>query len=740
MTTTVRATVSSVAPLRARRGCAASFRALLALLLGAGACTQDPLTIRRGPEAGPGGDARSEGLLADLRSEGRADGGKQDTSCAKDPNGEVCNGRDDDCNGTTDDVPAAKLQDDLKNCGKCGNTCNLPNAFARCTAGACAVDACAPGYFDNNKVPADGCEYACILSNGGAESCDGADNNCDGKVDEGFDKQSDPDNCGLCGKKCGFANASATCAAGQCVMVSCATGFKDLDNDPSDGCEYHCPIWPTVASDGCDGVDNDCDGKVDEDFVPQACGQTGGECKQGTQSCANGYVVCVGAVGGKTETCNGKDDDCDGVADNGFDKLSDPRYCESCKGCTLPHAIANCTNGVCGIAVCEVGWVNLDGNPTNGCEYHCTPTGAEICDGLDNDCDGKTDQADSSFVPLGGNPCLQLGACAGATASCQGTSGWVCSYGPDVEKKACTTSADCSGGSCVGNQCANLVAPSETRCDGKDNNCNGLVDEPFPDRNKPCAEAGKKGICQGKGTWICNPGQTALACNITSPGQSPTNELCNGKDDDCDGLTDEEANDAAGLGVVDAMVYVATGGTPPSFYIYAYEASRPDASASSQGSQTARACSKPGVMPWSNLTYQEAVNACTAAGKRLCTAAEWNLACRGTSNNVYPYGGAYSASACNGLDKAIGAPAPTGSLAACQGGFSGIFDMSGNLREWTNDPRSDGSPPDPDGYTVRGGAYDNTAPGLRCDFTFAVMPPTFFFQNLGVRCCSSSPP
>jgi hypothetical protein len=711
---------------------------ILAVLLGqAAACAQDPLNIHRAAELGAA-DLGVEAGPGDLAREASSDG-KKDTFCVKDPNGELCNGQDDDCNGTIDDVSPAKLQSDLKNCGKCGNLCDIPNAFSRCTAGACVIDACAPGYFNNNNDLSDGCEYACIMSNGGVEVCDGADNDCDGTIDEGFDKQTDSNNCGLCGNKCSFAHAPATCVAGKCVIGTCGDGYKDLNNDPIDGCEYHCPVWPALATDDCDGIDNNCDGKIDEGFTTKPCGQSGGECVQGTETCANGLVVCVGAIGGKTELCNNKDDDCDGTVDNGYNKLADPRYCESCKGCTVPHAIANCTGGLCGIAVCEVGWVNLDGQAGNGCEYSCTVTGAEICDGLDNDCDGKIDAADPSFVPLGGNPCIPLGACAGAGATCQGTKGWVCGYGADVELKTCTTNADCGVlGTCAGGVCPGVVAVNESRCDGKDNNCNGLVDELFPDKGKACAEPGKQGICQGTGTYVCNAGSTALTCNITVPAQTAKNELCNGKDDDCDGLVDEEANDAAGLGVVDSMVHVVGGGLD--FWIYSYEASRPDAAVSSIGTLTARACSKSGVLPWSNATYQEAVNACTSAGKRLCTAAEWYLACRGASSYAYPYSNTYSTTACNGLDRALGAPAATGSIATCQGGYTGIFDMSGNLKEWTNDPRGDGTPPDPDGYTVRGGSYDNTKEGMRCDFTFAVMPPTFYFQNLGFRCCSNAAP
>ena len=62
--------------------------------------------------------------------------------------------------------------------------------------------------------------------------------------------------------------------------------------------------------------------------------------------------------------------------------------------------------------------------------------------------------------------------------------------------------------------------------------------------------------------------------------------------------------------------------------------------------------------------------------------------------------------------------------------------MSGNLKEWTNDLQSS-SPP---AHTVRGGAFDNIWPGLRCDFTFAVMPDTFYYPNLGFRCCSDTAP
>jgi hypothetical protein len=720
----------------------------LALSLALCACTQDPYTTVERPDSRRP-DARID--ASDLKTEVVY----KDTLCVKDPNGEVCDGRDNDCDGTIDNVDPAKLLADVKNCGACGKPCDVSHAFARCEQGKCLLDKCAPGYYDLNKDPADGCEYQCLVTNGGTEICDNLDNDCDGTVDDGFDKTSDLENCGSCGVKCLTQHTSGTaCKSGKCEIGPCDAGYADANGDGKDGCEYKCPVWPALAKDDCDGVDNDCDGKIDEDHAGVACGKTQGECKAGVTACVGGLVACQGEVKASLELCNGKDDDCDGTIDNGYDKQNDPRYCGTCVACSLNHAIAKCAKGVCEIAICEAGWIDLNKVHGDGCEYQCTPTGQEICDGLDNDCDGKTDAADPKMVVVA-SPCLSKGACAGATASCQGSKGWVCSYGPDVELKSCQDSTECGLSACVAGKCTGLVTAVETRCDGKDNNCDGNVDEAFSDKGKPCVEKGKLGICQGSGTFACNAAGTATACNLTTPGLAAKNEECNGLDDDCDGLVDEEGDDGGGKGVVDAMVQVSRSykGTTYSFYIYTFEAARPDASSTSAGVKTARACSKKGVLPWGDVTYAEAEAACIAAGKRLCTATEWFLACSGapadpagcttsTGDGCYfPYGDTYAATTCNGADRVPSSPGPvpTGSLASCASPGA-IYDMSGNLKEWTNDPRSDGTPPDPDGYTVRGGSFDTIASGLRCDFTFATLPPGFAYPNLGFRCCSNGPP
>ncbi len=119
--------------------------------------------------------------------------------------------------------------------------------------------------------------------------------------------------------------------------------------------------------------------------------------------------------------------------------------------------------------------------------------------------------------------------------------------------------------------------------------------------------------------------------------------------------------------------------------------------------------------------------------------------CTTTSGDgcYYPYGDTFAGTKCNGKDfsASTDAPVATGSIATCKSP-DGPFDLSGNLKEWTNDPQwlSGGPPAPPDGYKGRGGAYDSAYPGLRCDFTFAVAPPSFSFPNLGFRCCSDTPP
>jgi formylglycine-generating enzyme required for sulfatase activity len=163
-----------------------------------------------------------------------------------------------------------------------------------------------------------------------------------------------------------------------------------------------------------------------------------------------------------------------------------------------------------------------------------------------------------------------------------------------------------------------------------------------------------------------------------------------------------------------------------------YEASRPDATAFTAGVDGSRAVSRAGAIPWLvDADNALAEQACNASGKRLCTASEWEFACRGPNDSTYAYGNDYEPQTCNGIDT-YGRNAfhlmATGSFEDCENGW-GIFDLNGNVWEHT----AGGS-----ARTVRGGAFNcsDSKTLHRCDY----VPRNWSPSALGFRCCSGGSP
>jgi hypothetical protein len=124
----------------------------------------------------------------------------------------------------------------------------------------------------------------------------------------------------------------------------------------------------TPAPETCNGFDDDCDTKVDEDLGSTTCGQ--GECERTYANCVNGREqMCVQGVGG-TETCNDRDDNCNGIIDDGFDKAS-VQFCGSCtRSCNVQNGVAGCVadGGICTIASCNMPYLDCSAGYLDGCE------------------------------------------------------------------------------------------------------------------------------------------------------------------------------------------------------------------------------------------------------------------------------------------------------------------------------------------------------------------------------------
>jgi formylglycine-generating enzyme required for sulfatase activity len=140
---------------------------------------------------------------------------------------------------------------------------------------------------------------------------------------------------------------------------------------------------------------------------------------------------------------------------------------------------------------------------------------------------------------------------------------------------------------------------------------------------------------------------------------------------------------------------------------------------------------KKGTPPRSFISLYQAMDSCVFAGKHLCTSDEWTLACTGPYGWRYPYGAAYEPHACITQDTAA---RPSGTKVECRGYF-GVYDMAGNLAEWTNTKSSR----NPQFYNVKGGFWES-GPRSGCfDVRYSYYPQNRH-NPVGFRCCKEALP
>ena len=428
---------------------------------------------------------------------------------------EKCDGIDNDCDESTDEEDDMEFSDSFKNNGVCENLKKI------CSLG-------------EEKEP----DYTKIEGYEEKETlCDGLDNDCDGETDEELTPDLSENSQGVC-LNIGYK---------KCNGIS-GWGEPDYTIIP----DYE------VSESSCDGLDNDCDGKIDfisgvececETGDVKKCGDTDtGECKFGEQSCnEEGKWNDCTAVVAIEEICDGLDNDCDSEVDEGI----------------VPPA-ADKNVGVCSGQLKICSGINTWQEPNyNGIIFY--ETDESLCDGLDNDCDGVTDEI-TSQIPAN----KIFGLCAGSKKTCANGK-WnepdytlIADYNSNEDTCADKKDNDCDGSidencSCVANETINCgidegrcsvgvqnctndkmgICPGYTEdfieiCDSYDNDCDGETDEELVFKIADKTD----GVCINQ-VKKCVNGVESEPDYSAITGYESVETLCDGLDNDCDGETDE---------------------------------------------------------------------------------------------------------------------------------------------------------------------------------------------------------
>ncbi len=427
---------------------------------------------------------------------------------------ELCNGVDDDCDGYIDDADPsvdggqAWYEDgDGDGWGRDGD------AVVRCTAptGWVAVD----GDCDDGSV---------AVHPGAAELCNGVDDDCDGVVDD------DPVD-----GEVWYADADADGYGAPDLPVRACARPGGYVGDATDCDDGDASIHPG-ANERCDGVDEDCDGAVDEDPVDppawyadvdgdgygdptvatSACLRPGGHVADATDCDDGDATIHPGA----DEHCDGVDEDCDGAVDE--EPVDGGAWYLDGDGDGYGDGGVSTT--ACGQ---PSGYV-ADGTDCDDADPAVSPGAQERCDGVDDDCDGAVDESPAVDAPTwyADVDADGYGDAGSATAACSQPSGHV------------ADGTDCDDGD------PGIHPGASESCDGIDEDCDGSVDEGAVDGSTWYADADGDGYGDAaSATTACAApsgyGSDATDCDDSDPYSHPgAAELCDGVDNDCDGSVD----------------------------------------------------------------------------------------------------------------------------------------------------------------------------------------------------------
>jgi len=419
---------------------------------------------------------------------------------------------------------------------------DLGGAGAFCGAKCTDEAPCPPGWV---------CDEADLVSGQTATQCVPVDDECD-CTEYATNKNAMT--------SCYFENEDGLCPG---VRNCAADGLSDCDA-------------ATPAAEDCNGIDDDCDGDVDEALGTTTCGL--GICEHTIDNCTEGIGQdCDPLEGSQYEICNGMDDSCDGNTDEGYldtdiDGIADCLEADD-DGDGVPDDLDNCpkieNEDQADFDLDTIGDVcdPDDDNDLVGDEDDCQPfnndihPGAdEVCNDLDDDCDGDVDEN------MGETTC-GLGVCEHSVEACEGG---------------------------VSTACDPLEGSSEEACDGLDNDCDGAADNGFSDLDEDgeadcmdldddgdgvddlddnCPEVpnedqadfdddGAGDACDEDDDDDTSPDE--LDCEPLNPAVFPgAAEVCNGESEDCDDDVDEGlGTTTCGLGPCEHTVDNCLDGVP----------------------------------------------------------------------------------------------------------------------------------------------------------------------------------